>query len=175
MHNGQIIQSDLKPEPFTWRKMVPLCWILLNSCTSWLLPLSLSLSLMHFTKPSLNRQQQFGCQGQHRLWIRGPPRMMDRPVMVVQFRFSLDDPRRAVPCWLMNKFYLCHQEVTTEQLAVTGQGFGTSWRVWRAGKCSSPQLQQDKFLSISREAAAVPRQSLQTGLEGSFANGVPTS
>lgn len=43
----QDTQFGIKPEPFIWRKIVPLCCILLNS---WLLPLSFSLSLMHYTK-----------------------------------------------------------------------------------------------------------------------------
>lgn len=84
-----------------------------------------------------------------------------------------DEPKRAVRCWFMNRFYLHYQEATAEQLTATGQDSGSVWKVWRAGKCSSPQLEQDKLLHITTEAAAVQRQSLQTWLEGNFANEVP--
>lgn len=171
-------QFGVKPEPFIRRNMVPLCWILLNSSTSWLLPLSFSLSLMHVTNLLSTETAA--------IWVpRRAQTMKHRSYKhdeqatnvchLVSYRECLDEPKRAVLCWFMNRFCLCYQEATTEQLTEKGQDFASLWRVWRAGKCSSPQLQQDKVLPITNEAAAVPRQSLQTGLEGSFASGVPIS
>lgn len=140
--------------------MLPLSQILLNSCTSWLLPLPFSLSLMHFSdllptdSSNLGAKDSPDCE-------TDPTGMMDRPVMVVNQGHTLKAQ--------MSLKGLCSANSWADSSCVINKALLSSWQpqdkilavygVWRAGKRSSPQLQQDKFLPISREAAAVPRQS----------------
>lgn len=120
MLNGQILNlvsnlSLLSEE--IWCLSVESYWILLP----------LGYYLCHFPFPwctsltsSQQKQQQFGCQGEHRLWNTGPTSMMNRPLMFVIWCHTVN-------AW-MSPRELCSADLWTDSACVIKKPLLSSWQ-----------------------------------------------
>lgn len=155
MLNGQILNlvsnlSLLSEE--IWCLSVESYWILLP----------LGYYLCHFPFPwctsltsSQQKQQQFGCQGEHRLWNRGPTSMMNRPLMFVIWCHTVN-------AW-MSPRELCSADLWTDSACVIKKPLLSSWQKKGkilpvcgecGGQANAPHLSCSRiksFLSLTKQ------------------------